>query len=261
MNESIITLLRGTRTALQIAAEPIDWAARFLNNKRNYPPLWLRQHVGDPSYFEGSCGEYVAYLKLLCGLKPGDELLDIGCGCGLILMDTTGAGSLLDYIRPGNYVGMDIDKRSISWCKRYIKATNCFFTHLENRNGEHLPAASSSFSIVLAKSLFTHLLLDEAIDYLKEIKRLLKPRGECLCTWFLLRGQELKGKYTFKYKNVVTAYERETRPRLAVAYQEDWLLKKIKEVGLEIELPIRYGTWSGRQDGLSFQDIIIMRIK
>ena len=105
-NEKLITLLRGTRTVLQTLAEPIDWASRMLNNKHGYPPLRIRQLVGGLNDFEGSCGEYVAYLKLLCGLKEGDKLLDIGCGCGLITLDTTGAGSLLDYLgRTGIYVG------------------------------------------------------------------------------------------------------------------------------------------------------------
>jgi len=257
-NESIISLLGGIRTCLQVVAEPIDWFDRILTNKRGYPPLWLRQHVGDLSDFEGSCGEYVAYLKVLCNLNPGDNLLDVGCGCGLILMGPIRTGALLNYIKPGNYVGMDIDKKSINWCKRNIKYPNCSFVALPSGEGDALPVASGSFDAILAKSLFTHLLPCETVNYLREFKRLLKPGRKCLSTWFLLTGQGLTGRFPFKYRNGEVAYERATKPRKGVAYQLDWVLGVIKQVGLTVEL-VKYGTWSGRQDGLSDPDVIILK--
>lgn len=253
MNETLITMLRGVRTSLQILFEPVDFLSRFGNNKKGYPPLWLRQQVGDLRDFEGSGGEYIVYLKLLCDLKSGDRLLDVGCGCGLITLDTTGAGSLLDYLgRDGRYVGLDTNRRLINWCRKHLRG---IFLHVD---GKSLLFEEDTFDVVLAKSLFTHLLASETENYLKEIKRLLRPNGKCLATFFLLNEQELKGRFKFEYKNGPIAFRRKTRPKLTLAYDEKYLLELIKEVGLVVEQK-RYGTWSGRQDGLSFQDIVIMR--
>ena len=255
LDENLISILRGIRTSLQVVAEPIDWAARFLNNKRGYPPLWLRQKVGDLNDFEGSGGEYIAYLKLLCGLKPGDELLDIGCGCGLMCLPLSENLVLPKYLK--SYVGMDTDKGLIDWCRENVKYGNCFFILLEDRDGGYLPAESNSFDVILAKSLFTHLLKEETENYLNEIKRLLRLGGRCLATFFLLNEVEPKGRYTFKFVSYPEAYERITGKRAAVAYDEKWLLGLLKRMGFSVD--VYSGSWRGDGKGLSFQDIIILR--
>jgi len=254
MDEKAISLLRKVRTGLQVIAEPIDWAARILNNKWGYPPLWIRQKVGDLSDFEGSGGEYVAYLKLLCGLKPGDKLLDIGCGCGLVLLDTTGAGSLAKYLGPsGRYLGMDINEKLINWCKKNFgeKHWNCRFVEDMDKLYQY------KFDVVLCKSLFTHLLPSETDRYLDCIRDRTTPGGRCLSTWFLLNGREIKGRYKFRCKEDEVAYERMTNKKLAVAYDEKWLFNKLKKLGFGYD--VWYGSWRGSSEGLSFQDIIVLR--
>jgi len=260
VNENIISILRGVRTVLQTVAEPVDWAARVLNNKKGYPPLRLRQQVGDLSDFEGSGGEYLAYLKLLCDLKPGDKVLDIGCGCGLITLDVAGAGGLLEYLgSDGRYVGIDVNEKLVRWCNKNI--------------GSKYPIAQFSlpkplarlfeykFDVVLCKSLFTHLLLGEAKDYLRLIRGELAPGGRCLATFFLIRDidRKLEGRYKFRYPscNGHVYYERDTNPKLAVAYDESLLASLLQKLGFSSE--VWYGTWRDNRSGLSFQDIIIMR--
>jgi len=262
MNESIITLLRGMRTTLQMVVEPLDLTVRLLNNKRGYPPLRLRQSVGNLNDFEGSGGEYLAYLKLLCDLRPGERLLDIGCGCGLITLDLTGSKPLMEYLGPsGWYVGMDTDKTLLRWGQRHTKYPNCWFRHIDAQDAKKyaFPFEDRMFDVILLKSVFTHLLPGETENYLKEIKRLLSGAGRCLATFFLLNETSdiPTGRYTFKYRDGPVSYERETKPKLAVAYKEDWLAKLLNEIGLAFD--IYYGTWLGRQEGLSFQDVVVMR--
>jgi len=262
MNERTISVLRSEREMVQMVAEPIDWVGRMLNNKRGYPPLWIRQKVGDLSDFEGSGGEYISYLKLLGGLEPGDRLLDIGCGCGLICLDVTEQGSILKYLgNSGRYVGVDIDGELIRWCNRNIgKRYPTSQFKLVPSNFYTSPSdylASYTFNVILCKSLFTHLLLEEVEGYLELVRDRLVSGGRCLSTWFLLKGKELTGRYTFKYREGNVGYERETNKRLAVAYKERWLLGKLKGMGFSIQ--VWYGSWRGTGGGLSFQDIIIMR--
>ncbi len=255
MNERVISVLRGVRTSLQVAAEPIDILSRWMNGKKGYPPLWIRQKVGSLNDFEGSGGEYMAYLKLLCGLKPGDNILDIGCGCGLICLGVNENGTLPEYISPGLYWGMDTDKKVVRWCERNVRRDNVRFTSHSIRGMWD----DNFFDVILAKSLFTHLLSDKVEDYLRETKRLLKPGGKCLATFFLLRRsfERLEGRYTFKWVSYPEAFERITNRRVAVAYDEKWLLKLLKK--MEFSVDIYYGSWRGDNIGLSFQDVVILR--
>jgi SAM-dependent methyltransferase len=235
---------------------------RVINSKANLPPLHLRQLVGSLYDFEGSIGEYTAYLKLLCKLRPGDRVLDLGCGCGTILYNTTGAGSLLDYLGPsGLYVGMDIDALAIEWCQRRAKhIPNCIFT----TSLKNIPLLQ--YDVVIAKSLFTHLLDKEAQEYLKLVHGYLRPGGACLSTWFLLNFRPLHGEFKFPYDlGPRMRVLRPSNPTRAVAYLEEWLLEDLHRIGFETE--VLYGTWPGdtyyRGDnaGLSFQDIIVLRRK
>jgi len=259
MNENLIGVLREVRTSLQIIAEPIDWfVARWMNNKKGYPPMWLRQKVGDLNDFEGSGGEYIAYLKLLCNLKRGDTLLDLGCGCGLVCLQINENASIPEYLgSDGRYVGLDIDKKLVDWCDRNIKRRypNCQFT--TSLDGLY----NYKFDVVLAKSLFTHLYLEEAERYFKEISRLLRPNGKCLATFFLRRESDrLTGRYTFRFPSINghVLYERGSNPTLAVAYDAELFPGLVKLSGLQIE-EVHYGSWRGDGKGLSFQDIVILR--
>lgn len=256
MNEKAISILRNTRTALQMVYEPLDVLTRWVNYKEGYPPLWMRQKVGGLNDFEGSGGEYLAYLKLLCGLEPGMTILDIGCGCGLMCLPVNENGTLPEYLGPnGRYVGIDIDKTSIDWCTKHIRSKHpiCQFTTSMWDLYEY------KFDVILAKSLFTHLYPYELIGYLTDIQHLFKPKGVCLATFFLLTDIEPIGKYTFKYSmgDGRWAVRRLTKPRLSVAYKESWIIPTIKEAGFSTE--IHYGSWRGNKVGLSFQDIIILR--
>lgn len=265
MNEFVAKPLRLIRTELFWALNPPDYIHRRIQGKRNYPPLWLRSHAGNLYDFEGSGGEYTAYLKLLCNLKEGDDLLDVGCGCGLMALNLTGASTLPNYVR--YYIGMDIHKLSIDWCKKHlVHGPFCHFIHMDIYNKDYNPYGKESpdnykfpfedevFDVILLKSVFTHMYQEGVENYLNEVKRLLRPGGRCLATFFLLDGEHPK----FKYGDGPVRYVRKSRPLLTVGYDESFMKEFSKRIGLPIEC-IGYGTWSNRKDGLSFQDMVIFR--
>jgi SAM-dependent methyltransferase len=270
MNESFIGLLRSGRTAAQLLAEPIDWTARMLNNKHNYPPLWRRQRVGSLYDFEGSNGEYLAYLKLMCGLKEGDTVLDLGCGYGTICFDTTGAGSILDVVgETGAYYGVDTHKPSINWCTKHIKINQYSnFRHIMDLS--EMLYDNCRADVVLAKSVFTHIVPtsprklipsmltnDDTLCWtLRCLTAVTKPGCKLLTTWFLYNSRPRNGKLKFMYPYHHYFLERETKPDLAVAYDEEYLTLVLRELGFNI-INTYYGTWTGHS-GLSFQDILIL---
>jgi hypothetical protein len=111
------------------------------------------------------------------------------------------------------------------------------------------------------------MLPDELELYLREIAQRLKPTGKALVSFFLLNAaqQELKGQgkhsiafhdnpdhpsYQLRYSNAPTA---------AVAYSEEYVLTLLRESGLALDRPIFYGSWSGREDGLSYQDLAVVK--
>jgi len=263
--------LRSTRAIGLSLLEPVDYAARVINNKRNFPPLRLRREVGDLGSFESSGGEFMPYCKLLCGVQPNERILDIGCGCGLMAL------FFEEYLdSTGQYVGVDIQSPLIRWCQKHIssRSPNFKFVLLDLPNQRYnpggnphadfrIPEEDHTFDFVLLKSVFTHLLPDDLERCMAEISRLLSEDGRCLASFFLFNEGAAEVKSTrsslsFEHGDGTYKYQCERVPERAVAYSESYIRRILSQHGLALQEPIRYGTWSGRADGLSFQDLIVV---
>ena len=269
-----IEILRSFRHYSYIALSPFDYVARAIKGKADFPPLYLRGYVGPLPTFESSGTEFMGYLRLLLGLQTTDSILDIGCGCGLMAI------LLKDYLHEsGHYTGIDIHKPSIRWCAREIgkRHANFHFEHVDVRNRAfnpkgRLPAEdyvfpfeAMSFDVILVKSVFTHMRPAEIENYLREMSRILKPDGRCLVTFFLLNEEQARltaqgtQQLSFSFGDGPWRYVYSQRPESAVAYDENYIRDLLPKSGLVIQEPIHYGTWTGRSDGLSFQDILLLR--
>jgi ubiquinone/menaquinone biosynthesis C-methylase UbiE len=215
----------------------------------------------------------MSYLRLLVEMQPGERMLDIGCGCGLMALH------LKDYFdEEGSYAGVDLHRPSIEWCRRHIgsERRNFQFKHIDVKSlaynpqgglqGESFvfPYDSHSFDVVLLKSVFTHMMPAEVENYLREVTRLLKRKGRCLATFFLLnQGQkalaaEGRNVLSFGFGTEDWRYVYEHSPESASAYGESYILDLLAKHGLRLRAPIYYGHWAGRKAGLSFQDILII---
>jgi SAM-dependent methyltransferase len=188
---------------------------------------------------------------------------------------------LISYLsQEGKYTGMDVTADSIIWCQKNITSRypNFQFLHADlynkryNPTGRYLakdytfPFEKESFDFIFLTSVFTHLLPDDATNYLREVARLLRPDGRALTTFFLLNEEQQKlategrNDIDFKYGSDPYRTRSETVPESAVAYDEIYLRQLVSQCGLEISGPIHYGTWSGRHDGLSYQDIVLVNV-
>ena len=266
-------VLRACRAAALYALEPLDWAARAVNGRRDFPPLRLRRHVGPLRTFEMSGAEFRSYCRLLLDLRPDERVLDIGCGCGLMSLH------LRDYLDArGGYTGLDIHAPSIEWCRRRITPArpNFEFARIDvrsaayNPDGRHAPEdyvfpfEDGSFDAVLLKSVFTHMLPGAVENYLREVARLLSARGRALATFFLLNARQESlardglNRIDFKYGEGVWRHAYRESPESAVAYSEDFILDLLSKHGLRLKRPIIYGSWSGLREGLSFQDMLLL---
>ena len=212
----------------------------------------------------------MSYLRLLASLRPDDRMLDVGCGCGQMALQ------LEEYL--DHYVGLDIHLPSIRWCQKTIskRKSGFEFEHIDVRNLTYNPHGAhraedyrfqfeaSSLDLILLKSVFTHMRPREVSNYLREIARMLTRNGRCVATFFLLNQEQERlsaadaNDLTFKYGEGPWRYSYEHSPESAVAYDEGYVMQLLAENGLRLKEPIYYGRWTGRKEGLSYQDILLL---
>jgi SAM-dependent methyltransferase len=119
-------------------------------------------------------------------LKPSNTFLDLGCGVGRL------ARFFLKHPFITHYCGVDANKDYVDWCNRFLVPygeQKFSFHHIDvassayNPEGKvdpltvKLPLEDNSVDILIAKSLFTHLLEPHAQHYLDEIRRVLTREG------------------------------------------------------------------------------------
>lgn len=93
------------------------------------------------------------------GIKPGDRILDVGCGKAFLLYDFT-------QVVPGVTVtGLDISSYAIEHAKEEVKP------FLQQGHARKLPFADRSFDLVVSLNTLHNLYNFELHDALREIER------------------------------------------------------------------------------------------
>lgn len=235
------------------------------------PPRSLH-FIGDGDFRK--IGEtFFHYFVERCELRPDERVLDIGCGTGRMAIP------LLPYLDPaGRYVGFDVSRKAIDWCRRRLTVRNPRFTFefADVRNPEYhprgrllateypFPCAAASVDFAFATSVFTHMRRAEVRGYLIELARVLKPAGRALLTFFILdetnRRLLREGRASLNFATELDdcCTIDPATPERAIAYPEDVLRRLVAEAGLGLKPPILFGSWSGRQSMLSAQDVVIV---
>lgn len=234
------------------------------------PPKSLQLMVGGDYQAVGD--EFYGYLLGDAGLKPDERVLDVGCGCGRIALPLT------KYLSPaGSYEGFDIMPPLVNWCQRRISRRHPNFRfhladvhnpvyHPAGRQQPHayrFPFESASFDCVFLTSVFTHMLPAGLETYLSEISRVLRPGGRTLITFFLLNDESRKlidqgrSSQPFRHPHDECLVVQPEAPEAAIAYPEETVRRLHAEHGLDLCGPILYGNWCGRENGRSYQDIVL----
>jgi ubiquinone/menaquinone biosynthesis C-methylase UbiE len=209
----------------------------------------------------------------MCGLRPDEKMLDVGCGIGRKTIPLT------KYLtKEAIYEGIEINSVGVDWCSKKITPLypNFKFQRIDvynrhyNPQGRQAPSEYSfpfpdvHFDFVMLGSVFTHLPPEDLSHYLSEIYRVLKREGRCLITYFLLNEKsmshikEQKSMIGFKYDHGVYSTVSDEVPELAIAFREEWITDLYREVGLDITR-VEYGSWSWgeRENLIGYQDMIL----
>jgi SAM-dependent methyltransferase len=192
------------------------------------------------------------------------RLLDLGCGPG-------GLPLALEPHLPDDarYVGLDVHAGSIDWCRRRFRGDPRFeFERVAAASPYGLaddpPAASlrlpledASQDLVVARSLFTHLLEEDSAHYLVEISRVLAVEGRAMITAFLFeRGREVPF-LPWPLEGGSVRVRRRSWPTAAVGYERGAFLDMVAAARLT---PLE--TWEGFYPGSarrpSGQDVLFL---
>ncbi len=201
------------------------------------------------------------------GLKPGDDVLDIGSGIGRMARPLT---AFLN--AESRYEGFDVMEEGVRWCQKHITPLypNFNFKHVPLQNGLYtrqgknaaefrFPYADQQFDFVLLTSVFTHMKPAEVKQYLMEIARVMKPGARGFATFFVVdepaRLHMLKQEVNFFPVEKDTHYLHHADVAEAnIGFKTVFIERALSAAGLT-QTGFFPGRWSGRE-GHDFQDII-----
>lgn len=116
-------------------------------------------------------------------------VLDFGCGQGRLLNGFQYTSQM-----PNEYVGIDVNPKSIAWCVQNLSyqanITFVWYNQLNDRYNTHglrrknLPLKNNYFDLIFANSVFTHLNLEDTIMYAKLLQKCAKNEARLYLTAF-----------------------------------------------------------------------------
>jgi SAM-dependent methyltransferase len=222
--------------------DALDLAQRFVvagPHHASLPPRSLRD-VG-PGDLQAIGREFLGHFVALAALPPADCGLDIGCGPGRMALRLT------RYLTAdGRYAGVDVVAPAIPWCQRRISRRYSNFTFL------HADVFNQRYNRGRRIQVRDHVFA-----------RLLRPVGRVFSTWFLLNAVRADlvahgwNLVDFRFDGGGYRIRDESLHENAVAIEERSARAMLAEAGLTIREPIRFGRWTGRPVGLSFENIVL----
>ncbi|MCG8413170.1 MAG: class I SAM-dependent methyltransferase, partial [Pseudomonadales bacterium] len=240
----------------------------------------LSEIIGGSGNTVAGCEDLFTAVQHLALVNPDMKVLDFGSGCGRL------AVPMMQFLsEQGAFVGVDIIPKLVAFTNEKIASQyeNCSFylsgdknklydKFMDVQNQDLVPVkqldefAKSSFDIISAFSVFTHLTNEEASEYLKKFRSLIKPTGKIIISCFLInhssRDYLRAGKSTipfsddvFKSKDVY--YYAHDGELTAVGYEEENFQNIAFEAGLE-PFVTYHGHWCGRPIRHFYQDIVVL---
>lgn len=195
----------------------------------------------------------------LAAIRSGMRIVDIGCGRGEIIMHCAMDGALawgLDY----SWDAVNLSKEILSTLPEPGMSGKFW---IQQADAKHLPLKSGSTDVVFMLDVVEHLLPDELIETLSEVKRILKPEGRLIIhtmpnLWYYrfgyplyrsiqrLRGDRLpvdpRRRWTYSHVHINEQTPRKLQKTLVTAgfHAKVWLQSTVS-YAYETSPLVRYG--------------------
>lgn len=126
--------------------------------------------------FGGRKAHVFARLGKLSGARPGDRVLDVGCGTGFLTR------SVARRIAPdGSVIGIDPSEDALTRARRTTRLLNCSF---KAGQAAALDYPDASYDVVVSSLVMHHLPDQDRARALAEMFRVLRPGGRVLVAEF-----------------------------------------------------------------------------
>lgn len=208
------------------------------------PPGGLRtsrHHKADSDFLETGQRE-VRQLEEDAFLTGETRVLDIGCGPGRLAI------ALLDALGPMEYLGVDIIRGTIDWCRRNISARHPLmeFVHLDRHHRRYagrgtrkapiVPAPDGKADLVYLFSVVSHMERADLMGHLVEFERVLAPGGRIVLTGFIVDGDIPDCEENPPMPaNGAASVRRWAGPLHCVRYRRDFFEFQLNAAGLDVD--------------------------
>ena len=209
--------------------------------------------------------EFIDWFVDYADLAEREDVLDFGCGTGRMAIPMA-----LVLGPSSRYVGVDVDREMIEWCRSNIAVSDPRFEFIQsharndmyNPGGQdeavgRIPVETASRSFSFATSVFTHLDEVQAVSYLAEIARCTRSGGRVLLTAFLVEPiAGARPKLDFVKIGPETWTTNPELPELATGFAPDTFIRWARRAGLVLRHRFE-GSWKGRVQDFSHQDLMV----
>lgn len=176
--------------------------------KCQYDELKAQQNVH--WWFVGKREIVIDFAQTHAGLKedPKNQILDVGCGMGLML------NVLAQY---GRIYGVDMEQEAVDYCNECLKEDHIDGQVVLGSLPNAIPFQDGFFDYIFALDIIEHV--EDDIGALNALRNMLKPNGKLIITVPALMSM-------WSYNDELNHHFRR--------YEKDELIRKVRDAGLSI---------------------------